>query len=172
MGEASGAELLVGAVEELLRGGMGAGACGFEGHRGREGFNHAAMDGGGGFAVKLLIDDALDEGFEGRLCACDAQSEWPCTFDEFTELGIVRCEFATGESAVVAWRAWIVAMMRHLLTVSQGGEESLASGYEFGLDWFAFTSEIRFGQGRYSGHFRPMKCDARDVVQTLCGKVR
>ena len=41
-------------------------------------------------------------------------------------------------------------------------------GGEFGLDWFAFTSAIRFGQGRYSGHFHPTNNDARDVVQVAC----
>jgi hypothetical protein len=36
---------------------------------------------------------------------------------------------------------------------------------EFGLEWFAFTSAIRFGQGRYSGHFHSTSGRARDVVQ-------
>ena len=64
-GEAGGAELFVGAFEELLRGGVGSGACGFECHGGREGFNHAAVDGGGGFAVELLVDDGFDKCFKG-----------------------------------------------------------------------------------------------------------
>ena len=59
-GEAGGAELLVGAVEEMLRGGMGSGACGFEGENGGEGFEEPAVDGGGGFAVELLVDDGFD----------------------------------------------------------------------------------------------------------------
>ena len=87
-GEACGAELLVGAVEELLWGGMDSGACGFERQRGREGFNHAAMDCGGGFAVELLIDDAFDEGFKGRLGAGYAHCERASALDESAEFGI------------------------------------------------------------------------------------
>ena len=112
-GKAGGAELLVWAVEELLRGGMGSRACGFEGHRGREGFNHAAVDGGGGFAVELLVDDGLDERFEGGLGAGDAQLEGAGSLDELAEFGIAGGEFAAGEGVVVAGRAWVVAMVRH-----------------------------------------------------------
>ena len=60
LGKTGGAKLLVGAFEELLRSGVGSGACGFECHGGREGFNHAAVDGGGSFAVELLVDDGFD----------------------------------------------------------------------------------------------------------------
>jgi hypothetical protein len=35
---------------------------------------------------------------------------------------------------------------------------------EFGLDWFAFTSSIRFGQGRCCGDADATNNDARDVV--------
>src|ERR1700722_2935773 len=107
-----------------------------------EAFEHAAMDGGSGFAVQLLIDDAFDEGFEGRLGAGNAELEGAGAFDEFAEFGIAGCELAAGESAVIARRARIVTVMRHILTVSQGDEESLASREEFGLDWFAFTRQI------------------------------
>jgi hypothetical protein len=81
-------------------------------------FEHAAMNGCGGFAVKLLIDDALDKSFEGRLSAGDAEFEGTCTLDEAGEFRIVRGEFAAGESAVVTGRTWIVAQVRHDLTVS------------------------------------------------------
>ena len=168
-GEAGGAELLVGAVEELLRGGMGCGACGFEGHRGREGFDHAAMDGGCGFAVQLLIDDGFDEGFKWRLSTGDAHGEGAGTFDELAEFRVCCGEFAAGESVVVARRTWTVEGTRHVLTVSQGTEECLASGGEFGLDWFGFTSAIPMRQGRCSAEFsRGQRC-ARDVVQAKCG---
>ena len=42
------------------------------------------------------------------------------------------------------------------------------SDNEFGLEWFAFTSAIRFGQGRCSGHFHSTTDGARDVVQVAC----
>ena len=46
------------------------------------------MDGGGGFAVKLLVDDAFDEGFEWRLGAGDAHGEGTGAFDELRQFGI------------------------------------------------------------------------------------
>ncbi len=86
--EAGGAELLVRAVEKLLWGGMGTGASGFERHRGREGFEETAMDGGGGFAVELLIDDGFNKGFERRLVTGNPHGERAGAFDEFAEFGI------------------------------------------------------------------------------------
>lgn len=65
VGEPGRAELLVGAVDEVLRVGMEALAAGIEAAEGMEAFDEAAMDGGGGFAVELLIDDAFDERLEG-----------------------------------------------------------------------------------------------------------
>ena len=52
-GEAGGAELRCGTVEDLLRGGVD----GSEGGEGLEAFDEAGVDGGGGFAVELLVDD-------------------------------------------------------------------------------------------------------------------
>ncbi len=62
-GEAGGAELWCGAVEDLLRRGMDWGERG----EGLEAFDDAGVDGGGCFAVELLVDDGLGEGFEGGL---------------------------------------------------------------------------------------------------------
>ncbi len=81
-GEAGGAELFVRAVEEMLRGGMGPGACSFECQHGGEGFQETAMDRGGGFAVELLVDDAFDQGFKGRLGAGYAHGERTGALDE------------------------------------------------------------------------------------------
>lgn len=152
-GEAGSAELLVGAVEEVLRAGMVWFSVGGDAADVVEAFDHAAMDGGGGFAVELLIDDGFDERFEWGLRAGYAEFEGACAFDEFAESGIGGGEFATGESEVIARRAWIIAVMRHVLTVSQGAEECLANGGEFGLDWFAFTNGVPVRQGRCSGEF-------------------
>ena len=57
--EAGGAELFVGAIEQMLGCGVVADAA-----DGVEAFEQTAMDGRGGFAVELLVDDALDQGFE------------------------------------------------------------------------------------------------------------
>jgi hypothetical protein len=118
-GEAGGAELLVGAVEEMLRGGMGSGACGFEGHYGREGFEETAMDGGGGFAVELLVDDGFDEGFEGGLGAGYAQGEGAGALDELAEFGVGGGEIRNGFRGIIAGWAWTVERTRHVLTVPQ-----------------------------------------------------
>ena len=90
-GEAGGAELLVGAVEEVLGGGVD--------RRGRqrvEAVEQAAVDGGGGLAVELLVDDGLDEGFEGGLGAGEAQGEGAGAGDELGEFGVGGGEFAEG----------------------------------------------------------------------------
>ena len=76
VGEAGGAELLVGAVEKMLGGEVLVGGDGVEA------FEQAAVDGGGCFAVQLLIDDAFDESFEGRLSAGNAELEGAGAFDE------------------------------------------------------------------------------------------
>ena len=71
-GEAGGAELLVGAVEDVLRawGGMPR----LRAVRRAEGFEQAAVDGGGGLAVELLVDDGLRPALR-RATAC-----WRCAW--------------------------------------------------------------------------------------------
>ena len=71
-----------------LRGGTGSGACGFECQYGGEGFEETAMDGGGGFAVELLIDDGFDEGFERGLAAGYAHGEGAGALDELAEFWV------------------------------------------------------------------------------------
>jgi hypothetical protein len=145
MGEAGGAELLVGAVEEVLGGEVLVAGDGVEA------FEETAVDGGCGLAVELLVDDALDEGFKGRLRAGDSHGEGAGAFDETAEFGVGGGELAAGEGGVVAGWAWAVERTRHMFDGIAGAEESLAGGREFGLDWFAFTRTIPFGQGRCSG---------------------
>jgi hypothetical protein len=166
VGEAGGAKLLVRAVEEVLGGEVLVAGDGVEA------FEQAAVDGGGGFAVELLIDDALDEGLKRRLRAGDAHGEGASAFDETPKFGISSSEFTTGESGVVARRTWAVARARHMFDGIAGAEESLASGREFGLDWFAFTRAIPFGQGRCSGDLGCLEQVARDVVQVVSAWVR
>ena len=113
-GEAGGAELLVGAVKELLWRGMGRGAGGREGHDRGEAFDHAAMNGGGGFSVELLIDDGFDESFEGGLGAGYAHGERAGTLDELAEFGVVSGELACGQGEVVAWWARGAVRARHI----------------------------------------------------------
>jgi len=76
--EAGSAKLLVGAVEELL------GCEVLVGGEGVEAFEQPAMNGGGGLAVDLLVDDAFDEGLKWRLGAGDSHRERASAFDEFS----------------------------------------------------------------------------------------
>jgi hypothetical protein len=108
VGEAGGAELLVGAVEELLGGGMELRSVldrfavfGIVGKT-CEAVDEAAVDGGGGFAVELLVDDALDERFKGRLGAGEAEGEGAGAGDELAEFWVGGGELAAGELVVVA----------------------------------------------------------------------
>ena len=106
--ETSGAELLIGAIEQVLGRRVVADAADVV-----EALEHPAVNGGCGFAVELLVDDALDEGFERRLCACNSHRERAGAFDESPKFRIGGGEFATGESGVVAWRAWAIDRARH-----------------------------------------------------------
>ena len=90
VGEAGGAELLVGAVEQVLGGEVLVGCDRVEG------FKQAAVDGGGGLAVELLVDDALDQGFEGGLGAGELHGEGAGALDEFAEFGVGGGEIADG----------------------------------------------------------------------------
>jgi hypothetical protein len=101
VGEAGGAELLVGAVEKVLSGGVDADA----GDR-VEALEQAAVDGCGGLAVELLIDDAFDKGFKWGLRAGHAEGEGSGALDELTEFGVGGGELFACESCVVARWPW------------------------------------------------------------------
>src|SRR5438445_307252 len=101
---------------------MSSVAWGFEGEDGGEGFEEAAMNGGRGFAVKLLIDDGLDECFEGGLGAGYAHSEGAGALDELAEFGIGGREVGYSFCRVIAGRTRTVEGTRHPLTVSQASK--------------------------------------------------
>ena len=109
----AGAELLVGGVEEVLGRGVGAGARFGEGEDGREGFDEAAMDGCGGLAVQLLVDDGFDECLERRLRTGDAQGAGADAGDEAAEFGVGGGECAAGQCGVVTRGAWAMRRTRH-----------------------------------------------------------
>ena len=73
------------------------------------------MDGGGGFAVELLVDDGFKQRLEGRLRAGDAQGEGAGALDEAAEFGIGSGEVREGGGGVVAGRARIVLGAGHVL---------------------------------------------------------
>ena len=56
--------------------------------RGAEGFQQPAVDGRGGLAMQLLVDDGLDQRLKGRLAAGDAHGERPGALDQAAEFGI------------------------------------------------------------------------------------
>src|SRR6266851_474324 len=90
---------------------------------GVEALEQAAMDGGGGFAVELLVDDGLDESLEGRLRAGDAHGEGAGALDELAEFGVGGGELLACESEVVARRARARERTRHEMTVTQRREK-------------------------------------------------
>jgi len=81
-GEAGGAELLVGGVEDVLRAEVPRAVGGVEA------FDQALMNRRGGFAVELLVDDGFDEGLEGGLRAGEPKSEGAGSLDELREFKI------------------------------------------------------------------------------------
>jgi len=83
-GESGGAELLGGDFEDLLGGGVDGGERG----HGLEAGDEAGVDGGGGSAVELLIDDGFGEGLEGGLVGGEAEGGWAGAGDEPGELGV------------------------------------------------------------------------------------
>lgn len=109
--------MFVRAIEQMLGAGMLLAAEGIEA------FEQAAMDGGGGLAVELLVDDALDQRLERRLRAGKAHVEWACALDEAAELGIGGGEFLEGERGVVTRGARTVVWTRHEMTVSQDAKK-------------------------------------------------
>ncbi len=76
-GDAGGAQGLVGRVEQKLRRGIAAKILA-----------HAAVDGGRGLAVQLLVEDRLEQRLEGRGRGIEAQGEGAGAIDERGELGV------------------------------------------------------------------------------------
>jgi hypothetical protein len=113
VGDASGAELLVGAVEEVLGGEVLVAGDGIEA------LEEATVNGGCGFAVELLVDDGFDEGFEGGLGAGEAHGEGTGALNEAAELGIGSGELCDGSVGVVGWTARASDGARHGMTVSE-----------------------------------------------------
>jgi len=112
-GEAGGAELGCGDVEDLL----GGGVDGHEGGHGLEAGDEAGVDGGGGFAMELLVDDGLGEGFEGGLVGGEAEGEGAGAGDEFGEFGVGGGEGGYGLGGVVGELAAGAAGVRHLTMI-------------------------------------------------------
>ena len=89
VGEAGGAELVVGTVEDLLGRGVEERGVGVvRGDVRVEGADEAVVDGGRRFAVELLVDDGLCEGFEGGLLGAETDGEGAGFFDEAGEFGV------------------------------------------------------------------------------------
>lgn len=69
--------------------------------KGLEARDHAGVNGGGGFAVELLIDDGFGEGFEGGLAGGEAQGEGAGAGDELGKLRVSGGERGDGLGGVV-----------------------------------------------------------------------
>ncbi len=131
--EAGGAELFVGGFEEVYGGGMLAEA----GDR-SEAFDEAGVDGGGGFAVKLLVEDGADERLEGRLGLGEAEVEGSGAGDEATEFGVGGRERPDGLVGVVR-RAAGSERIGHLAILLAG---RICGGRVYGGLWRAGGSGV------------------------------
>jgi len=96
-GEAGGAEFLGGGVEDLFWSGVDRRKCGHW----LEAGDQARVDGGGGFAVELLVDDGFGEGFEGGLLAGKAGGEGAGPGNQPRELGVGSGKRGHGNRGVV-----------------------------------------------------------------------
>ena len=54
------------------------------------------VDGGGGLAVQLLVEDGLEQGFEGRRSGVEAQRKGAGAVDEGGEFGVGGLEMGDG----------------------------------------------------------------------------
>jgi hypothetical protein len=70
--------------------------------------------------VELLIDDGLDEGFEGRETARYAHGVGASALDELAEFGVGAGEVGDGGGDVVARCAWSSTGTRHEDDVIRG----------------------------------------------------
>ena len=68
---------------------------------GIEAFDEALVDGGGGFAVELLIDDGLGEGLKRGLLRGDAHGQGANAGDKFGEFEVSGRERGDGSSGVI-----------------------------------------------------------------------
>ncbi len=108
VGEAGGAELRGGAVEQMLGRRVLAEAA-----EGLEARDHAGVEGGCSLAVELLVDYGFGEGFEGRLVGGEAQGEGAGAGDEPGEFGVGGGERCDGLGWVVGEFAAGACGMRH-----------------------------------------------------------
>jgi len=79
-----------------------------------EGLQQTAMNGGGGLAVQLLIDDRLHQGLKRRLRAGDAQPEGAGALDQAAQPGVRGCKLLQGLRNVVAGRPGSGDRSRHM----------------------------------------------------------
>ena len=106
-GDAGGAEGLIGGVEEKLGGGIAA-----------EVLADAAVNGGGSFAVELLIEDGLEQGFKGRGGGSEPKGERAGAADEAGEFEIGGAEVLDGLVGVEGKFA-AAAVVNHGRSLSQ-----------------------------------------------------
>jgi hypothetical protein len=59
-------------------------------------FAHAAMDGGCGFAMQLLVEDRFEERFKGRWSSVEAEPEFADIIDECSQIGIAGFQVRDG----------------------------------------------------------------------------
>ena len=91
-GEAGGTEEVVWRLKQMFGRGV----------KFAEGSEQAFEDGGGSFAVEMLVDDGFEKRIEGGVLAFEFQGEGAAALDELAEFGIGRGEGTDGKSGIIA----------------------------------------------------------------------
>jgi len=136
-GEAGGAEFGGGDFEDLC----GSWVDGRERGHGLEAGDEAGVDGGSGFAVELLVDDGLGEGFKWGLVGGEAEGEGAGAGDEFGEFGVGGGEGGGGYGWIVRELAAGAAGVRH------ERNDTLTGSYNFSYKWGMELKVRKIGNG-------------------------
>ncbi len=115
-GDAGGAERLVRSVEQKLRRGVAA-----------EVLAHAAVNGGRGLAVQLLVEDRFEQRLEGRGRVVEAERERAGAIDERGEFGVAGAQVRHCLGGIEGKFA-AAAVVNHGWSVSH---ETRRSGYAY-----------------------------------------
>ena len=171
-GDAGGAENFIGCVEKRLGRRIAAVVLA-----------HAAMDGGRRLAVQLLVEDRLEQRFEGRRQGIEAQGEGARAVDERAQLGIAGAK--VGESLVgIERKLAAAAVVEHGMesTTSdqdprwRGSDGTLRSGLEgCAMQWMKrreFVKAVSGGRDGFAGEYTAFVvggCGPAGCAEAACG---
>jgi len=104
------------------------------------------MDGGGGLAVELLVDDGLGEGFKGGLAGGETHGERADAGDQLREFGVGGGEMRDGCFGVVRELAGWAGAAGHEGNDTEAGVRTMLSairGVVAGCSWVGWVGVSR-----------------------------